>query len=107
MFDTTRKCNWIIAIGGSAIDGVLVKRVFGTQQQVAEHLFRIVETDRNNIDCFVFDFGTKNVNDICLCNSGALYAYSSFNDCHIDYIASPEGRVINLPENDVWLGFVE
>jgi len=80
---------YIIGIGGTEIDCVVISRVRGTVQQVKEHLMELVMEDRKR-DEDDFDFGTNGVNEIEMMQSGEMNAYNCFYDYHIDYSACPE-----------------
>lgn len=89
--------NWIIAIGGSALDNVLVKRVFGTKEQIKTYLFKLIveRRDENNrgeevADYGYFEYGTETAEQLTESENGKLYGYNAFTDAHEDFVAVPE-----------------
>ena len=83
------KKNYIIGIGGTEIDCVVISRVYGTEKQVKEHLLQLVMEDRKE-DEDRFDMGTDTIDEIEVMDSGEMNAYNCFSDYHIDYTACPE-----------------
>ncbi len=83
------KQNWIIGIGGSNADDVIVYRVFGSKNEVKKHLLSLVKEDKKN-DKEIWDFGTSSLKEIDERTDGSFYAFGCYSDYHIDYTASPE-----------------
>ena len=99
-----KKRNYIIGIGGSEVDCVVISRVCGTEKQVKEHLMKLVMEDRlQDEDCF--DMGTDSIDEIEIMDSGEMNAYNCFHDYHIDYTACPEDyTIIKMLWNNVFKG---
>lgn len=89
------KCNWLIGAGGSEMDGVSMERVFGTESQVRQYLFSMVQDNReSNPDCW--EYGTESEDEIQTQYDGSLYAYGCYSDYHVDYAARKETDPISL-----------
>ena len=80
---------YIIGIGGSNIDRVIIGRVIGTENQVKEYLLQLVKEDKEN-DEDNYEHGTETIDDIEIMQLGEMNAYGCYYDCHIDYTACPE-----------------
>lgn len=82
---------WIIGIGGSDEDGVGFIKFNGTDKEVKRCLMELVN-DRNEFEIAEHDdemeFGTEDISEISKVGSG-YYAYASFYDYHVDYMAVP------------------
>lgn len=80
--------EWIIAVGGTEVDGVDMVRFTGTKAEAKKAVLRMVRKDIIN-DREIYDFGTGSVDDIEERGDGSLYAYSVFCSYHLDYVAVP------------------
>ena len=91
-----KKKVYIIGIGGSEIDCVVISRVYGTEQQVKEYLLKLIMEDRAKDEDF--DSGTDTIDEFEVMESGEINGYNCFYDYHIDYSACPEdyAQIINL-----------
>ena len=89
------KTSWIIGIGNSAADNVIINRVFGTKRQVKKHLLKLAKDDKE-VDRDIWNCGTDNVNEVETRKDGSFYAFNNFADYHIDYVAVPEGPLTLL-----------
>jgi hypothetical protein len=82
---------WIIGRGGTDEDDVDTHIVFGTAEQVKEHLVEIIKTD---IDTHIsedecFEYGTENVDELEDFNCKTkFYGSVTFSNSHIDYTAT-------------------
>ena len=85
---TEEVMNWLVGIGGTEVDGVMMERVTGTKKQVVKHLVSLVRRDRD-ADPEGWDYGSTAMKDV-VDRGGELYAYGVFSDYHIDYSAVPE-----------------
>ena len=84
----TPKKDWIIVIGGTEVDDVLVYKFTGTDYQVRRKLLQMVLNDMEN-DKEAWDYGTDKLEEIVVQNDGRVYAYGVYYDYHIDYAATP------------------
>ena len=79
--------EWIISICNSGGEGVINYRAKATKEAIQRLLYREVLEDRKKMDLDDYDFGTDNVDEIDVLDDGGFYAYSTFTNCHIDYVA--------------------
>ena len=79
---------WIIGCGGSDADGVGFEFAVGDVDDLKHILFDKVERDRE-YDEENWTHGTESVDEVEERATGTVYAYSCFNDYHIDYEAKP------------------
>ncbi len=82
------KKDWIIGIGGTEVDDVLVYKFTGTEYQAKCKLLQMLKNDIAN-DKDGYDYGTETVSEVDVQSDGRLYAYSVYSDYHIDYSATP------------------
>lgn len=87
--------NWIIGIGGSAMDNVVTYRVSGTKEKVKKQLVKEIIKDQAN-DPGEWVNGTTNIYEITEEKSGRLYGYGCYAYYHLDYTATPEMDVVAL-----------
>lgn len=102
------KIDWIIGISssavGSAVKGVQLETVYGTERQVKKYLLNLVKKDK--MYDWSWEEGTKKLSDIeelrifknprnGVMNTG-FYAYNNFRDYRIVYTAAPA-----LPAKDL------
>ena len=80
------KSEWIVAIGNSAISGVIILKFYGTENEVEDLLLRFINEDKER-DRENFDMGTETVDDIDNNGNGELNAYATYSDYHIEYTA--------------------
>lgn len=83
-----KKETWIIGECNSEGEGVNIKQITGTLEQVKSVLMQDLKEDRDCLD--TFDYGTTEEEIEEHTKDGEvyeLYAYSVFADCHIDYTA--------------------
>lgn len=86
------KMNWIIGICNTAADGVVLRRAYGTKEQIKELLVKYVNEDRiEDEDCW--DYGCESVEEIEETSNGELSAYATYCNYHIDYTAVPENNL--------------
>lgn len=77
--------DWIIAIANSAVNGVIICRFRGTDDEVKEKLLELLNQDKEN-DEEAFDYGTEDIESIDI--TGKEYnAYAIYSEYHIDYTA--------------------
>lgn len=87
-----KKCEWIVAIANTEGDGVTLRKVTGTADDIATYLLGIISEDKEN-DAEGFVSGSKNESDIDRSvDFGSnevieLNGYNTFSDYHIDYTA--------------------
>ena len=85
------KRNWIIGIGGSDYDDVLMYRVRGTYDDVKKYLWDMILSDREyKTD---FDFGTESINDIRCLDDCYMYGFNCFENYHNDFVARLEYEI--------------
>ena len=85
----SKKQIYIVGMGGSEADGVDIRKVRGTKQQVKKYLVDLVDQDRSN-DPDAWEYGSEKIKDIEEKSDGSLYAYGCYSDYHIDYQAVPD-----------------
>lgn len=93
------KMNWIIGICNTAADGVVLRRAYGTKEQIKELLVKYVNEDRIE-DEDRWDYGCESVEDVeeidedeTYKHNGELNAYATYCNYHIDYTAVPENNL--------------
>jgi len=80
--------DWIIGVGGSELDNVIVYKFTGTTDDAKQKLIDMVNSDREH-DLDDWDFGNESVADVATFAGGKLYAYGCWRSYHIDYTATP------------------
>lgn len=84
--------GWVIAIGNTAGNGIIMMYAIGSVDQIKQALVEIALEYKNN-DEENYESGTKNVSDVDeLIDSRTnevteLNAYNEFSDYHVDYTA--------------------
>lgn len=94
------KKSWTIGIGGSNADGVDVLRVIGTEEQIKEYLFDLIQEEREEVAEGYFDYyesGTEDISELEVRSYGRIYGYNCFSDYHTDYEAIPDD-IIEIKE---------
>ena len=84
---------WLVGIGGSNADGVVMQRISGTEAEIKELLINMVKEDKFT-DPDNWDYGITSVDNVQQ-DGDSLYAYAVYTDYHIDYMAVPEMPVID------------
>ena len=87
--ENTEKQIWIIGIGGSNADDVEVQRVYGTKEQIKQHLLALVQNEKDSWS-ETWEYGTETIDGIEERTPEHLYAYACFSDFHTDFSASLE-----------------
>lgn len=86
----SKKETWIIGECSSDGEGVYIKQITGTLEQVKSVLMQDSKEDRDNLGAF--DYGITTEEEIEERTKDGevyeLYAYSVFAGCHIDYTAT-------------------
>lgn len=91
---------WIVSVGGSDMDAAYSDIVRGTQSDVCNYLYDLVEQDKIATDDY-WTYGTESPEDVDINPDGTLYAYGCYENSHIDYSAKIyDGSIINLVKND-------
>ena len=84
--------EWMLGIGGSEVNNVVMYRFSGTTEQAKKLLFEIIQEDVEN-DKENYIEGTESIDEIGEDKDGALSGYNSFESCdseyHIDYRMVP------------------
>lgn len=82
------KEKWLIAIGGSDADDVIIYETEGNQEEIKKLLLtEFVNNDRKN-NPEGWDFGTENTSEVQMRDDGSLYAFGCYRDFHhFDYVA--------------------
>ena len=88
--------DWIIGIGGSDADDVIVYKFTGTIDDAKQKLVDLVREERDGIDLDDWDFGTESVGDVSVSPRGKLYAFGCYRDFHTDYSATPLDMVMMI-----------
>ena len=86
------KKDWIIGIGGTEVDDVIVYKFTGTVTQAKEMILKLIKEDINE-DRDVYDSGTDELEDITVSSNGRIYGWACFSDYHIDYSATPMSEI--------------
>ena len=79
--DDTKIEEWLLGIGGSDIDDVLIVRFKATEKSAIKKLMKKI---RNDQKCDTFDTGTTSAKNLKHDERG-YYGYNSFCDYHVDY----------------------
>lgn len=90
--------EWIIGICSSEADGVSIGKFTGTNAQIREKLFQLVQEDREN-DKDNWTHGTTEkdmVQDVGIQGIREFYAYGSYHNYHIDYTAKEVSCIANF-----------
>ena len=77
------KKSWTIGIGGSDADGVEVQRVVGTEEQIKEYLFGLIQEEREEVKNEGYDryeWGTEDISELEVRAYGCIYGYNCFNN---------------------------
>ena len=82
------KKSWTIGIGGSYADGVEIQRVVGTEEQIKEYLFNLIQEEREEFDRY--ESGTEDISELEVRSYGSIYGYNCFSNYHTDYEATPD-----------------
>ena len=88
--------EWIVGIGGSETDNVLVYKATGSKAEIKRLLLKLVSDDRKE-DEDIWDTGTEKISEIKERADGSLYAYGCYSDYHTDYTATPVETIETLP----------
>lgn len=83
------KYQWIIGIGGSENDGVVLYKYTGTVKEMKKRLLRLIKEDKKN-DKENWESGSETVAEISDESNGeemCFYGYGSYSYYHIDYTA--------------------
>ena len=83
------KQEWIIGLGGSELDDVIVYKFTGTTEDAKQKLIDLINKERENHDPDDWEFGCDSVEDVATCSGGKLYAYGCWRNFHTDYTATP------------------
>ena len=99
--------NWLVGICNTDGEGVTLRRVCGTKDQVKEYLARLVNEDKDLIkteDPSAYDTEDEDDEEEVFCADdveedfwGCLQASATYSTYHIDYTAAPEKDPIVLP----------
>ncbi len=89
----TVKRDWIIGVGGSELDDVLVFKFTGTVRQAKLKLLDMIKEDRAGEEFQDWWSGTENIEEIQEFANGRLYAYGCWDNYHIDYSATPTDAI--------------
>lgn len=92
--------DWIIAIGGSDVDGNILYKFTGTAKEAKKKLMDIVLRDRED-NAEDFDHGTsdmENIIQVADCEN-EFYAYNCFFSYHIDYTIKAVSEISDIREN--------
>ena len=91
--------NWIVGICNTAGDGIALRRVCGTKDQVKEYLAELVNDDKDTIrteDPDAYDTEEDDEEEMFCADDveedywGCLQASATYSTYHIDYTAAPE-----------------
>lgn len=84
------KRTWLVGVGNTEADGVVISRVYGTDYQVKRHLMKLIRKNREN-DPENWDNGTERIRELDVSGDGGrIEGYATYYDYHIDYTAVAE-----------------
>lgn len=92
------RTDWIIAIANSASDGIIIRRFFGTEDEVKNLLVCLVVEDKEN-DEDGYEYGTESSADVETDGIGRFNAYATYSDYHIDYSAEEFSRLYSFDKS--------
>ena len=90
-----KKQNWIIGVGGSIFNDVWVSRVYGTKEQVKQHMLNLITAEKAACP-EKWKHGTERMEDIQETVPGHFYAYACFSDSRTDISAELEKEPVEL-----------
>ena len=80
------RTEWIISESNTNVDGIIMHRFLGTENEVKKILLHLVKESEEN-DPYEYDHGTEDTEEVESEYQGHLYAYASFSSYHIDFTA--------------------
>lgn len=89
--------DWIIAIGGSDVDGNILYKFTGTAKEAKKKLMDIVLRDRED-NAEDFDHGTSDMENIIQVDDceNEFYAYNCFFSYHTDYTIKEISKISDI-----------
>lgn len=92
--------DWIIAIGGSDVDGNILYKFTGTAKEAKKKLMDTVLRDRED-NAEDFDHGTSDMENIIQVDDceNEFYAYNCFFSYHIDYTIKAVSEISDIRED--------
>lgn len=87
---------WIIAICNTEADGITVRKAFGDEEKIRKVLVGMLLEDKEN-DPDAYDYGTESPEDVTE-EWGALNAYATYSNYHIDYTAMKVGDIKSVAD---------
>jgi hypothetical protein len=87
---------WIIAVCNTDADGVVIRKAFGSEEKIKKVLVGMLLEDKEN-DPDAYDYGTESP-DAIKKEQGALNAYATYTDYHIDYAAMRVEDIKNVAD---------
>lgn len=91
----TEKTEWIISESNTNVDGIIMHRILGTEDEVKKILLHLVKESEDN-DPYEYEQGTEDTEEVESEYQGHLYAYASFSSYHIDFTAVMNEKIKSL-----------
>lgn len=95
-----KKEKWIISISNTGGDEAELLNFTGTEDEAKQLLAGLSAKDMENAGDR-FDYGTDGVDEVERLDNNALYAYGSYIDYHIDYVAKRVADIREITLQDV------
>lgn len=88
------KKSWFVGVCNTEGDGVDLRRVYGTKDEVKGYLAGLVKESREDAAMETgrdsWEYGTEDADEVEEDSFGRLQAYAVYSTYHIDYTAVPE-----------------
>lgn len=89
------RTEWIISESNTDVDGIIMHRFLGTENEVKKILLHLVKKSEEN-DPYEYEHGTEDTEEVESEYQGHLYAYASFSSYHIDFTAVMNEKIKSL-----------
>ena len=89
------RTEWIISESNTDVDGIIMHRFLGTENEVKKILLHLVKESEEN-DPYEYEHGTEDTEEVESEYQGHLYAYASFSSYHIDFTAVMNEKIKSL-----------
>ena len=89
------RTEWIISESNTEVNGIIMHRFLGTEDEVKKILLHLVKESEDN-DPYEYEQGTEDTEEVESEYQGHLYAYASFSSYHIDFTAVMNEKIKSL-----------
>lgn len=89
------RTEWIISESNTDVDGIIMHRFLGRENEVKKILLHLVKESEEN-DPYEYENGTEDTEEVEYEYQGHLYAYASFSSYHIDFTAVMNEKIKSL-----------